>query len=47
MSISTEEYLSELCKKQERMISRLEILCWLTAGIAMILLGARFGWWTL
>lgn len=47
VSLSTEEYLREICKKQERIISRLELLCWLTAGITLALLGARWGWWPL
>jgi hypothetical protein len=47
MIVSTEEFLKELCAKQERIISRLELLCWLTGFIAGLLLGARMGWWTL
>jgi len=47
MSLSTEEYLSELCKKQERMIALLKYLCWVTSLIAILLLGARWSWWPL
>lgn len=47
MNLSTEELLIELCKKQERMISRIELLCCLTGFISFALLGARWGWWSL
>ncbi len=47
MSVSTEEFLSEICKKQERTIGLLKYLCWAVTAIAFLLLGARFGWWTL
>ncbi len=47
MNLSTEDFLSELCKKQERAIDRLTYLCWVTSFIALLLLGARWPWWPL
>jgi hypothetical protein len=46
MSVSTEEFLSEICKKQERIIVLLTYLCWAVTAIAFFLLGARYGWWS-
>lgn len=47
MSLSTEEFLSEICKKQERTIGLLKYLCWMATFIAVLLLGARLSWWAL
>lgn len=37
MNVSIEEYLSEICGKQERIIRRLEWLCVLTVGVIVAL----------
>ncbi len=44
MSLSTEEFLSEICKKQERTISLLKYLCWVTTAIALLLFSVGADW---
>lgn len=47
MHLSTEDYLSELCKKQELTNVLLKYLCFVTSLIALLLVGSRWGWWSL
>lgn len=47
MNLSTEDFLREICQKQERIISLLKYLFGATTVIAVMLVGARWDWWTL
>ena len=47
VNLSTEDYLRELCQKQERTNELLKYLCVVISLIALLLVGARWGWWPL